>query len=122
MKIRIRGNSVRFRLTRGEVEKLCTEGVVVEKTFFNEKVFFYTVKLSPKHHELDAEFDGDAIRLFLPVSVGASWQNNEQVGFSNIKKVRGDTELHILLEKDYTCLTDRGEDETDNYPNPKATG
>ena len=47
------------------------------------------------------------------------WDVNETVGFENSISVADDTSLHLLLEKDFVCLDERIEDQSDNYPNPK---
>ncbi|MFT5833421.1 MAG: hypothetical protein ACI97N_001048, partial [Cognaticolwellia sp.] len=45
---------------------------------------------------------------------------NNQVGFKYEMPLENGEILSLLLEKDFVCLDERGEDESDNYPNPKA--
>ena len=120
MKIRILGNSVRFRLTQSEVAELCNSGRVEEKTEFEETTFYYSVSLSESTDMLSAEFTNNHIALFLPNSEGSNWATDERVGFSRDMDTSGGGKLALLLEKDYACLEPRGEDESDQYPNPKA--
>lgn len=120
MKIRIKGNSVRFRLTKSEVEALCKNGVFEEKTVFEEDVFKYAVKMDADGNALRAEFKNQKITLWLPEKYGKDWHQNEQVGFENTMKLGNGQELHLLLEKDFVCLDNTTEDQSDNYPNPKA--
>jgi hypothetical protein len=51
--------------------------------------------------------------------MASNWDANDKVGFENTVSLKNGKTLHLLLEKDFTCLDDRGEDESDNYPNPK---
>jgi len=39
----------------------------------------------------------------------------DKVGFEN-----ADGKLHLLVEKDFVCLDEVAEDQSDNYPNPLA--
>ena len=121
MKIRILGNSIRFRLNKPEVEELCSNGKVGQRTVFKDNVFYYTVEVSTDHPAMTAEFDGQGIKLYLPGDLAKDWDEDERVGFQENIKVREGEELSLLLEKDFTCLVPRGEDESENYPNPKAT-
>jgi hypothetical protein len=119
MKIRILGNSVRFRLTRSEVNTLCTKGYVENQTKFNTDVFTYAVRLADSE-KLNAQFRDNTITLNLPQSLGSNWHKTEKVGFSETIVFRNNGSLSLLLEKDFTCLDERQEDQSDNYPNPKA--
>jgi hypothetical protein len=120
MKIRIKGNSIRYRLTRTEVEIFSQEGYYSEETVFNNNVFKYALKAISGINNLTADFDNQTITMYLPVSDCKSWANNNQVGFQHNMILENAQTLSLLLEKDFTCLEERAEDETDNYPNPQA--
>ena len=120
MKIRILGNSLRFRLTRSEVDTLCTKGYIQDQTTFDTSVFTYAVKLVSDSEQLTAQFRSNTIALNLPKSLGNNWHRTEQVGFSETMEFKNEGTLLLLLEKDFTCLDERLEDQSDNYPNPKA--
>ncbi|MBT8321636.1 MAG: hypothetical protein KJO90_08230 [Eudoraea sp.] len=120
MKIRIKGNSIRIRLTRSEVTLLCGEGLIRETTQFPSGIFSYEVTLSDNYDALNASLEDSGIRFFLPKRLAENWPVNETVGFEEWVKLGDDTSLHLLLEKDFQCLEVRAEDESDQYPNPKA--
>ncbi len=120
MKIRILGNSIRFRLNKSEVTELCSGGKVSQRTVFKDSVFYYAVEVSTDHASLTAEFDGQGIKLYLPGKLAKHWDEDERVGFQASIEVAEGQELSLLLEKDFTCLVPRGEDESQNYPNPKS--
>jgi len=120
MKIRILGNSLRFRLTRSEVDTLCTKGYIQDQTTFDTSVFTYAVKLVSDSEQLTAQFRSNTITLNLPKSLGNNWHRTEQVGFNETMEFKNEGTLSLLLEKDFTCLDERLEDQSDNYPNPKA--
>lgn len=120
MKIRIQGNAVRFRLTRTEVKTLCEKDMVKEKTQFNEAHFVYAVKASNQYDNLQASFFDQGIILFVPKDTLIDWYTNDQVGFYHTQILDNGQKLDLKLEKDFVCLDDRAEDESDNYPNPRG--
>ena len=121
MKIRIQGNSVRYRLTRSEVESLKKDGHYKQQTAFNGKNFVYAVAAKENITGLQAEFKEDTITLYLPKNESLTWPDIDRVGYENKMVLNDGQVLNLLLEKDFVCLDERVEDQSDNYPNPKAT-
>ena len=119
MKIRIRGNSVRFRLTKSEVKALCEKGFIEEKTDFDESSFSYSVRASEEHNELHASFLNGSVILFVPNTLLSDWGTNEKVGFYHTQNNSNGSVLSLTLEKDFVCMDETVEDQSDNYPNPK---
>jgi hypothetical protein len=118
MKIRIKGNSLRYRLTRSEVDHFVSTGYVEEKVNFGNSVLYYSLKKSAQD-QLSASFKDNAITLYFPAAFINKWINSEQTGFEFSMEVGGsETPLYILVEKDFTCLDKTNEDQSDNYPNP----
>ncbi|SDE73383.1 hypothetical protein SAMN05421636_10750 [Pricia antarctica] len=120
MKIRIKGNSVRFRLTQTEVKTICEKDRVTEKTQFNEAQFIYGVKASNDYDSLHASFFDHGIMLFVPKDALSDWYTNDRVGFYHTQILNNGQKLELTLEKDFVCLDNRTEDESDNYPNPRG--
>ncbi|MBC8769454.1 hypothetical protein H4O18_15760 [Arenibacter sp. BSSL-BM3] len=121
MKIRIQGNSIRYRLTRSEVTALQVKGSFEEHTAFNGKNFGYRVMAKEGINALEADFQEDTITLFLPKLESEKWPDIDRVGYSNDMILDNGQTLRLLLEKDFVCLDERVEDQSDNYPNPEAT-
>ncbi|MBO6532317.1 MAG: hypothetical protein JJ885_14755 [Muricauda sp.] len=119
MKIRIKGNSIRFRLTQSEVKQLSETGSIGETTELGENVFRYQVKLMPEANQLQASYIDHTILLMVPETDGKNWFHDNTVGFEHEMELPNRKKLHLLLEKDFTCLENRAEDQSDNYPNPK---
>ncbi len=120
MKIRIRGNSVRFRLSMSEVEALSQKGYFEECTSFPSGVFKYAIRADRGIDTLSASFENDTITLFVPDPDARGWAGSSEVGYRHDLDLPGGEHLALLLEKDFTCLDEREEDQSDNYPNPKA--
>ncbi len=118
MKIRIKGNTLRLRLTKSEVALLAQEGKVEERTPFpgdNELTYSLLTSTSSTN---TASFNGNEICVFIDAKWAADWSKNEVVGIDFAVET-GDAALHILIEKDFNCLTPRtDEDQEDHFTNP----
>ena len=122
MKIRIKGNSVRFRLTKTEVSDFETHGVYRSETKLLGGVFRYRLQKTDEYNELAAEWipSNNEIVFFMPIRIAEEWTQSDEVGFQNNFVLPDGTELFLLVEKDFVCLDNTFEDQSDNYPNPNA--
>ncbi|MES2268704.1 MAG: hypothetical protein V4520_18210 [Bacteroidota bacterium] len=114
MKIRIKNNGLRYRLTRSEVAAFAHEGIFKEKVQIGDDALTYILQRTAED-QLSASFKNNIITMLVPEKLADEWTNTDQVGFEH----RTD-ELHLLVEKDFTCLDEVDEDQSDNYPNPLA--
>ncbi|MBK8611171.1 MAG: hypothetical protein IPL84_14825 [Chitinophagaceae bacterium] len=121
MKIRIKANSIRFRLTRSEVSKLAATGYLEEETNFPENKFIYALEVVKDSAELSASFLHNKMTMLVTESFVKDWPQNEVVGLDASLKVSEDHSLYLLLEKDFVCLDDTTEDQSDNFENPNKT-
>jgi hypothetical protein len=99
MKLRIKGNSIRFRLLRGEVQTLLDKGFISDETRFSpEKSLYYGLVVSADAGEIEAKFAADRITVILPKALAAHWTESDNIGIS-----ASQGELAILIEKDLVC-------------------
>ncbi len=118
MKIRIKGNSLRYRLTQPEVQRFSETGSVEERVNFGSLTLTYALRRT-EAAELSATFKDNAITLYLPATLVDEWVQTDKVGFDHRMPLGGTEEsLYLLVEKDYTCLDNVKEDQSDHYPNP----
>lgn len=119
MKLRIKGNSIRLRLSQTEVSTFQDKGEVKENvTFPSGELLSYTLK---RHDgsEFKAELLGGNINILVPADKATIWFRDDQVGMNSSVQITDNQELMILVEKDFACLAVReNEDESDNFPNP----
>ena len=122
MKIRIRDNSLRFRLARAEVDDLHANGVMTSTTRFpDNRQFAYSLQSSPASVSPAAFYSDNKITVRLPETVVLAWATTEQVSIMGEQLLDSGEKLSILVEKDFACLAPRdGEDESDMYPHPEA--
>jgi hypothetical protein len=114
MKIRIKGNSLRYRLTRGDVDRFSTTGYIEETIDFGNQTLVYAIQQSHITH-LSTIFENNKIILFMPKTLVNEWASTEKVGFAY-----EDNGLFLLVEKDFKCLDNVAEDQSDNYANPHS--
>ena len=80
MKFRIKDNSVRLRLTRGEVDVVRERGIVEAKTCFpGGRELKYRVESSPASVSPAAFFSDNAVTVRLPEAAVLAWATTEQV-------------------------------------------
>lgn len=120
MKLRIRGNTLRLRLTRSEVDEFAASGRIADKIGFGgERALVYAIERTAAE-AVSAVFDGAEIKVCIPAELADTWTKTDQVGFEAVYRA-GAVELEILVEKDFACLTPRAnEDTADNFPHPKT--
>ena len=121
MKLRIKGPTLRLRLTQGEVRALLEEGVVEERVPFAAGVsLVYRLRRDGRSGEISASFRNGVVEIIVPEANAHEWCTSEQVTLAHEQAVP-DGALRITLEKDFACLAPReGEDDSDNFPNPEA--
>ena len=124
MKLRLRGNSLRLRLTKSEVVQLADAGVVSETTGFGpspEQQLHYCLRVIPMTSALIVTFTERRIEVGLPSFLAQQWMRTEQISLHAEQAIDAEQILSILVEKDFVCLQPRvNEDDQDGFPNPKA--
>ena len=120
MKLRIRGNSIRLRLLKSEVETFARDGRVSEQTSFGSNALRYTLAMSRDVETIVAKLDENEIVVQILEQTARDWTTNEEVGFDVEQSVGADETLSIVVEKDFVCI-DRLDDpdRDDAFPNPK---
>ena len=83
MKLRIKGNSLRMRLTKSEVSRLAEIGYLEEKTTFPQSQLVYTLQRSNDVAELSATFVNNTITMFVPKAFVDDWPLNNVVGINS---------------------------------------
>ena len=122
MKLRIHGNSIRFRLSQSEVASLASEGRLeesVQLTPAKSDLLTYVLEKSSQCREVRAWRSDCKIGVTLPDGLVRSWATTDQVGIEQTQPVGEGALLHIAIEKDFRCPhSNTHEGEGDNFPNP----
>ncbi len=123
MKLRTRHNSVRFRLTQGEVAQFMADGLVCERIEFSSvpsQSLEYVLRVSDESDQICATFADGRIVVDVPIALARDWSFSAKVGLEATQELAHEKTLKILIEKDWACLKPReGEDESDNFAHPQ---
>ncbi|MEL6656149.1 MAG: hypothetical protein AAFY48_19660 [Bacteroidota bacterium] len=121
MKLRILNNSLRLRLSQGEVRELADQQSVRATTHFPGGVTFsYAIRQTTETDQPQAAYFNQEITVLLPATMVDEWANGNDISLRASSPLPDGNELTILVEKDFKCLTDRPhEDESDLFPHPK---
>lgn len=122
MKLRIRGDSIRLRLTPSEVKQLAEEGRVEQALRFGpDERFTYAIAFGGS--TLSATLEDRGIEVTVPGEAVRAWAaSTDAVGIEGARDLGGGETLRILVEKDVACLTERPrEDDADAFPNPSSS-
>lgn len=123
MKVRILGNTLRFRLRQQDVSQFEESGKVSQTTEFGQAL---SDKLSfilevTKEEELAVKFDGNEVIVGVPKKLTAAWTGSDMVGFEGKIDTGEGRFVEVLVEKDFACLDAPEEENIGAYPNPNAT-
>jgi hypothetical protein len=116
----MKGDSLRLRLTRAEVQQLAQSGRVEEHVHIGARgLLIYRVQRAPTAAALGASFDNGVIEIQVPDATAREWCDSELVTLDAVQH-QDAVDLRIIVEKDFACLAPRSdEDESDNFPHPK---
>ena len=121
MKLRIKGNSLRLRLSKSDVATLAEKGRVSDQISFGFLSLTYELKMNNGIEKLQAFFSNDIISVHINESFAKAWKDNEVIGINGTQEIKNEEVLKLLVEKDFQCLDPTHEDQSDNYINPNST-
>lgn len=121
MKLRIRGNTLRLRLSKTEVDDLNKNGEAEEAISFapgeHSRLVYRAAAIAGG--EMTASFAENRIIIGIPKVEIDEWADSELVGIAGSVPIGNGEVLDVLIEKDFACKKPRGgEDETDMFENP----
>ena len=120
MKIRIQGNSIRYRLKEPEVVNFKRHGNVTEAfQLGNEEAEQLRFVLQQSAGtEVTVQHKEKTTTILVPEQMAKQWTETDLVGFDAIIEIGNGKALKILVEKDFKCLDGTEEDNKGAYPNP----
>ncbi|MFL5809048.1 MAG: DUF7009 family protein [Flavisolibacter sp.] len=120
MKIRLQGNSVRYRLKQQEVQSFHTNGQISETiqlgTKGDEELCFVLQRSNEKNIRI--KYSQNTTTILIPETTAEKWTTSEQIGFDAEIEIGGGKILKLLVEKDFKCLDRSEEENIGSYPNP----
>lgn len=122
MKLRIRGNSLRLRLTKSEVAEIGAGGAVEETLEFGGEPaqrLIYALASADDIENTTAVFADGRITVLISTAQANRWARTSQIGIEAEKTISEKRTLRILIEKDFFCFEPRtGEEDADTFEHP----
>jgi len=118
MKLRIKGNSIRLRLLRSEVERFAADGRISDEIHFGDRGLRYALVASAYTQTTHARMEDDEIAVVIPRDEATKWASSEDVAIEANQPIGNGEELSILIEKDFVCVGRPDDpDREDAFPN-----
>jgi hypothetical protein len=122
MKLRIKGESLRLRASRSDLERLMQEGRIEESIHFGPQPgaqWTYALELGALEPAIAMRYAANEVAVILSRSEAKKWIDTETVGIYG--EVQGGAgPLELIVEKDFACLDRQDGEDADAFPNPKA--
>ena len=120
MKVRISGNSIRFRLKQSEVKQFEQDREIKEITSFGteqtERLSF--VLKEGTTNNFAVTYLLNTVTIEVPRTVCNEWTETGLVGFEQTIDTSKGEAIKILVEKDFKCLDGSDLENEDSFPNP----
>src|ERR1035437_1285979 len=107
MKLRIKGNSLRLRLTRSEVTKLLDAGHIEATIHFSpeeQSRLTYSLRVEPDLTSATLRYQRPEVVVVLPTKEATTWAQDNQVGMYARVVVGPRGPLDLIGKKDSPCL------------------
>ena len=123
MKLRIKGDSLRLRVSPSEVRRLLEEGRVTETVHFAPQAdakltYALEVVAGAQADSLTVRYAAQEVAVLVPAALAREWVEGPEVGlYGHLPLPAG--LLEIVVEKDFACLDRSDAENEDTYPNPK---
>lgn len=113
MKLRIEDDTLRLRLSAGEVREFAEQGRVEAAVHFGAgpgQQLTYALERGSEPAEsmagaepVQVHYEPGALTVHVPLALARSWVETDQVGFSHDVPLPDNQRLRILVEKDLDC-------------------
>jgi hypothetical protein len=123
MKIRIKGNSLRFRVTQSELARLIAGGRIDETIHFSpseDSRLTYVLEQQASLLSTTLRYQPPEIAIVLSTADLKLWGESNQVGIYAAADLGIHGVLDLLVEKDFACLDLSEAENIDTFPNPSA--
>ncbi|MEI8280141.1 MAG: hypothetical protein WCG87_10285 [Bacteroidota bacterium] len=121
MKLRIKGNSVRYRLTRSDIDTFMYRRYIEEFTDFGGSILIYALESKDGIDTISASFNNNKLLISMPEEWVNTWATTDKVGYDSNMDIGYDRKMCILLEKDFKCLDESHGDQSDSFDHPLLT-
>jgi hypothetical protein len=123
MKVRVKGNSLRFRVAQSELAKLLA-GERIEQTIYfspaEDSRLTYVLEHKSSSSSTTLRYQPHEVAIVLSTADLKAWGESIQVGIYAAADLGAHGVLDLLVEKDFACLDLSDAENIDTFPNPNA--
>ena len=123
MKLRIKGNSLRLRVSRSELARFQAGGRIEETIRFTaapEATLTYALESALSSSPVSVRYGSREVTVILSQDRARIWGAEEEVGVYTTLDMGPAGSLEVVVEKDFACLDRSDEDNSDTFSNPLA--
>ena len=121
MKLRIKGNSLRLRVSRSELALFQAGGRIEETIRFTaapEATFTYALESALRSSPVSVRYGSREVTVILSQDRARIWGAEDEVGVYTTLDMGPAGSLEVVVEKDFACLDRSDEDNSDTFANP----
>jgi uncharacterized protein DUF7009 len=121
MKLRIKGNSLRLRITPSELTRLLDRGRIEETVYFAsdpDARLTYALEQIPDADRITVRYTPGEVTVLVSSSAAQCWAGGRDPGLYG-QAMTDHGILELALERDFACLDKSDKDNLDTFPNPK---
>ena len=123
MKLRIKGNSLRLRVSRSELARF-QAGVRIEETIHftaaPDAKLTYALELALQCFPVRVRYAFNEITVILSENQARVWGAENEIGVYSGVDIGSARSLDVLVEKDFACLDGSDAENEDTFANPIA--
>lgn len=120
MKLRIKGNSLRIRITPSEMKRLLDAGRIDETIRFSpgaEGRLTYGLEHNAHTEAMAVRYTPGEVTVLVSSAAAQRWAGGQDVGLYG-EYANGEGALSLAVEKDFSCLDKTDAENLDTFPNP----
>jgi uncharacterized protein DUF7009 len=123
MKLRIKGNSLRLRVSRSELARFLDGERIEETIHFTrapEASLTYALESAVQVVPVRVQYESQIVKVLLSKDQASIWGVESEVGVYSKLDIGAAGSLEIIVEKDFACLDRSDEENSDAFANPQA--
>jgi hypothetical protein len=123
MKLRIKGNSLRLRISRSEVDRLFHRERLEETIHFapqGDAKLTYALEQTSSVSVPTVRYTEAEVAVLIPSGLANTWCSTDLVGIAERISLGTFGTLELVIEKDFACLDRNEKENQDTFANPHA--
>lgn len=123
MKLRIKGDALRLRVSRSELDRFLRGERIEETIHFSSDLdakLTYSLENAADGASTGVRYRPGQVVVMLAKDQVETWSEPSQVGIYTSLQIGPTVSLELVIEKDYACLDRDDRDNADTFDNPHA--